>query len=258
MQPQAAASGQRPELLHGWDVTPTEAVAIQQRLRGTVSAANAVSLEALRTVAGVDASYKDESYAAVVVLSFPSLEVVDRAVARRRTTFPYVPGLLSFREVPVVLEALERLHTAPDLLLVDGQGVAHPRRFGLASHLGVYLDLPAIGCAKSRLTGTHEAPGPAQGDSTPLLDRGETIGAVLRSRAGTTPLYISIGHKIDLDTAVAVVVRCLRGYRLPEPTRLADRLAGQFQRGELAGDALSNPSQHHDAPPGQLSLFDPA
>ena len=238
-------------------MTPTEAVAIQERLRGTVSATNAISLEAMRTVAGVDASYKDDSYAAVVVLSFPELEVIDRAVARRRTTFPYVPGLLSFREVPVVLEALERLHAVLDLLIVDGQGIAHPRRFGLASHLGVYLDLPAIGCAKSRLTGTHAAPGPALGDYTPLLDRGETIGAVLRSRAGTNPLYISSGHKIDLDTALAVVVRCLRGYRLPEPTRLADRLAGQFQRGEVASDALSHPTQHHDAPSGQFSLFDP-
>lgn len=251
------STGQRSEPLHGWDVAPTEAVAIQQRLRGMVSATNAISLDTLRTIAGVDASYKDDSYAAVVMLSFPELEIIDRAVARRRTTFPYVPGLLSFREVPVVLDALDRLHTAPDLLVVDGQGIAHPRRFGLASHLGVYLDMPAIGCAKSRLTGIHEAPGPAVGDHTPLLDRGETIGAVLRSRAGTTPLYVSLGHKIDLDTALAVVIRCLRGYRMPEPTRLADRLAGQFQRGELDSATLSGHTPQQGAAPGQLSLFDP-
>jgi len=246
---------QRP--LHDWDVTPVEAVALQQRLRGMVSATNAISLEALRAVAGVDASYKDDSYAAVVVLTFPELEVIERAVARRRTSFPYVPGLLSFREVPVVIDALERLHTAPDLIMVDGQGIAHPRRFGLASHLGVYIGLPAIGCAKSRLTGTHEAPDPAIGDHTPLLDRGETIGAVLRSRAGTTPLYVSLGHKIDLDAALAVVIRCLRGYRMPEPTRLADRLAGQFRRGEVEGDALTSPVAQQDPSSGQLSPFDP-
>lgn len=211
--------------MHNWDVSPEEAVAIQQRLRPLVQHTNGFALESLRTVAGVDAAYREGGRAAVVVLSYPDMEVLEEVVASRETVFPYVPGLLTFREAPQVLDALAKLRTRPDLLIFDGQGYAHPRRLGLAAHLGVYLDMPSIGCAKSRLIGRYEEPGPNAGDRSPLMDRGERVGTVLRSKPRTNPLFISVGHKIDLDTAVAVVLRCLRGYRLPEPTRLADRLS---------------------------------
>jgi deoxyribonuclease V len=184
-------------------------------------------LDRVRIVAGVDASYKDVARAAVVALSFPALEVLETAVAVRAIPFPYVPGLLSFREAPAVLDALAKLRARPDVLIFDGQGLAHPRRLGLASHLGVYLDLPSVGCAKSRLVGRYEEPGPATGDRAPLVDRGEVVGVALRTKPRTKPLFVSVGHKIDLETAVALVLACLRGYRLPEPTRLADRLAGE-------------------------------
>jgi deoxyribonuclease V len=212
------------EHLHRWDVSPLEAVEIQQRLRSLVRQEPAIALDAIRTVAGVDVSYKDVSRAAVVVLAFPSLEVLEQAEAVRETTFPYVPGLLSFREIPVVLDALAMLSTQPDVLICDGQGIAHPRRLGLASHLGVYLDRPTVGCAKSRLTGRYIEPGENAGDFTPLTDRDELIGVVLRMKPQTKPLFVSVGHKMDLETAVALVLRCGRGYRLPEATRLADKL----------------------------------
>jgi deoxyribonuclease V len=210
---------------HGWDVSPEEAVAIQQRLRSRVQTTNGFALESVRTVAGVDASYREGGRAAVVVLSYPEMEPLEEVVASRETVFPYVPGLLSFREAPQVLDALAKLRTRPDLLIFDGQGIAHPRRLGLAAHLGVYLDMPSIGCAKSRLTGRYVEPGPNPGDRSPLLDHGEVIGTVLRTKPRTNPLFVSVGHKIDLETAVEVVLRSVRGYRLPEPTRLADRLS---------------------------------
>jgi deoxyribonuclease V len=161
----------------------------------------------------------------VAVLSFPDLQLCDRAIARCPTQFPYIPGFLSFREVPAVLEALEQLTILPDLLLCDGQGLAHPRRFGMACHLGVLTNLPAIGVAKSRFIGTHEALSPERGSWQPLLDKGETVGAVLRSRSHVNPLYISIGHRISLQTALDYVLRCTPQYRLPETTRMSDRLA---------------------------------
>jgi deoxyribonuclease V len=213
---------------HRWDVSTSEAIAIQRQLRDQVLTTNGITLTTLRTVAGVDASYQEktgEAKAAVVVLAFPGLEVIEQAIITRPITFPYVPGLLSFREVPAVLDALGSLRARPDLLMCDGQGYAHPRRLGLASHLGVYLDMPSVGCAKSRLIGSYDEPGPTQGSLSPLTDHGETIGMVLRSKTGTRPLFISIGHRIDLATSVELVLRCLRGYRLPEPTRLADKLS---------------------------------
>lgn len=179
-------------------------------------------------VAGIDVGFEDQgriTRAAVAVLDFPSLALVEQSVARLPTAFPYVPGLLSFREAPAVLAALGPLETAPDLLLYDGQGLAHPRRLGIASHLGLWLDLPSIGVAKSRLVGHHgEVPAP-RGAWTPLEDRGEVIGAVLRSRAGVAPLYVSSGHRVSLEGAVAWVMACLTRYRLPETTRWAHRLA---------------------------------
>jgi deoxyribonuclease V len=213
---------------HPWDVSVEEAIAIQQRLRPLIQESQSIALDQVRTVAGVDASYRDVGQAAIVVFSFPALEIVDQATAARESVFPYVPGLLSFREGPVVLDAMEKLRVQPDLLIFDGQGYAHPRRFGLACHLGLYLDRPSIGCAKTRLIGTYQAPGPNKGDCSPLLDEGETIGMVVRTRPHTNPLFVSVGYKIDLPTAVEAVLRCVRGYRLPETTRAADHLAGRI------------------------------
>lgn len=213
---------------HSWQVTPAEARTIQEQLRGQVICED--RLGPVNRVAGVDVGFEDGgkiTRAAVVVLEFPSLAFVEQTVSRLPTSFPYVPGLLSFREMPAVLAALERLEHLPDLLLCDGQGIAHPRRLGIASHLGVVTGLPAIGVAKKRLLGEH-APAPeAKGEWTPLNHAGECIGAVLRTRAGVKPVYVSIGHKLDLVTAVDYVMRCVTRYRLPETTRLADRLASR-------------------------------
>lgn len=212
--------------LHPWEVTPAEAVAIQQRLGGMVETAD--RLGPVARVAGVDVGFEDEGRimrAAVAVLSFPGLALVEQAVARRPTSFPYVPGLLSFREVPAVLDALGQLCAPPDLLLCDGQGTAHPRRFGIACHLGVLCDLPAIGVAKTRLIGRHGELPEEKGAWVPLKDKGEVIGAVVRSRKGIAPLYVSPGHRISLETAIRLVLACAPRYRLPETTRQAHRLA---------------------------------
>jgi deoxyribonuclease V len=213
-----------------WDVTPAEARALQRSLAGRVLARGDLDEGAVRFVAGVDVSAgprgSNDGRAAVVVLAYPGLEPVEQVVERARINFPYVPGLLSFRELPLVLPAFERLRTRPDLVVVDGQGIAHPRRFGIAAHLGVLLDLPAIGCAKSRLTGTPAGPLAAeQGARVPLRDRGETVGYELRTRTGVKPLYVSPGHRLGPEAAAGWVLRLTRGYRLPEPTRLADRAA---------------------------------
>jgi deoxyribonuclease V len=213
------------EGMHLWDVTEAEAVAIQQQIRTQVQRTGTIALVDIHTVAGIDASYKEVGRAAIVVYSFPELQIIESVTAIRESVFPYIPGLLTFREGPAVLDAWAKLQTQPDVLMFDGQGIAHPRRIGIAAHLGVVLDRPSIGCAKSRLTGTYVEPGPNQGDRSPLMYHGEQLGVVLRSKPRTNPLFISVGHKIDLDLAVEVVLRCLRGYRLPEPTRAADRLA---------------------------------
>ena len=188
---------------------------------------------AIRRVAGVDAAFADGGRvirAAAVMLDYPGLVLTDQVLVERPTTFPYVPGLLSFREVPALLEALGQLPAAPDLILCDGHGYAHPRRFGLACHLGLWLDTPTIGVAKSRLTGSHDEPGPAKGDVAWLLagkgDRPrERLGAVLRTRERVKPVYVSAGHRISLRTALALTLACATRYRLPEPTRLADKLS---------------------------------
>jgi deoxyribonuclease V len=211
---------------HSWDVTPAEAVAIQRRLSGEVVTVDA--LPPVARVAGVDVGFEDNgavTRAAVAVLRFPELTVEETSLARRPTAFPYIPGLLSFREIPAVLDALGQLRRLPDLLLCDGQGQAHPRRFGIACHLGVLTDLPSIGVAKSRLTGTHGPLAEEKGAWQPLMDKGELIGTVLRTRRGVQPLYISVGHRISLQTAVDYVLRCTTRYRLPETTRAAHHLA---------------------------------
>jgi deoxyribonuclease V len=211
---------------HSWKVTPAQARRIQAEGREHVVAAD--WLGEVRRVAGIDVGFEEAgavTRAAVAVLEFPTLRLLESALACLPTTFPYVPGLLSFREIPAVLEALHQLSAPPDLLLCDGQGYAHPRRFGLACHLGVLTGLPSIGVAKSRLLGTH-GPLPAhKGAWVPLLDGDDTIGAVLRTRTGVAPLYVSIGHRVTLPTAIHWVLACTTRYRLPETTRQAHRLA---------------------------------
>ena len=212
--------------LHGWDLTPKEAIALQTALRGRVVRKDRIG--AVRRVAGVDVGFEQDgrvTRAAVAVLEYPGLALVEQVVVRVATTFPYVPGLLSFREAPAVLAAFEEIRVAPDLILYDGQGIAHPRRFGIASHVGLLLDCPSIGVAKSRLVGEHRMPATRRGAWTPLRDAGEVIGAVLRTRAGVKPLYVSIGHRVSLETAVRWTLACVTRYRLPETTRWAHRLA---------------------------------
>jgi len=211
---------------HSWNLEPAAAVALQRDWSARLILVD--RLGPVQRVAGVDVGFEDGgavTRAAVAVLGYPGLELLETALARRPTTFPYVPGLLSFRELPAVLDALERLREPPDLLLCDGQGIAHPRRFGLASHLGLLVDLPSIGVAKSRLYGRHGAAPEARGAWTPLRVEDEVIGAVLRTRTGVKPLYVSPGHRVSLETAVDYVLGCCTRYRLPETTRHAHRLA---------------------------------
>ncbi len=212
---------------HPWNVTPGEAIAIQQRLRSFVLLEDRLP-EKVGTLAGIDVGFKQKgevTRAAVAVLDYPSLQLMTRAMAEVETGFPYVPGLLSFREIPAILEALKKLPQLPDLLLCDGQGIAHPRRLGIASHLGVLLDHPTIGVAKSRLIGSHPPVPDEKGSWVPLWDRDEVIGAVLRTRKGVKPLYVSPGHLVCLETAVSWVMACVTRYKLPETTRWAHRLA---------------------------------
>jgi deoxyribonuclease V len=212
---------------HDWRVSTSEARGIQMDLAGEVTRTGGITKP--RLIAGVDISvnrWAKTGTAAVVVLSYPGLEPVEVKVVTDSLNFPYVPGLLSFREAPLILAACEELTVTPDLLMVDGQGIAHPRRMGLASHLGLCLDIPTIGCAKSRLCGSHDEPGNERSSYAELLGNGEVIGAVVRTRTGVKPVYVSIGHKIDLPTAIHFVLECCRGYRLPEPTRLAHQAAG--------------------------------
>jgi deoxyribonuclease V len=187
------------------------------------------TLPDVRYIAGVDMSTRRTSKtatASVVLLNYPELEIIDIQTASGQLEFPYIPGLLSFRELPLTLAACEKLPITPDIIIVDGQGIAHPRRFGLASHLGVVMNIPTIGCAKSRLCGSYAEPENEPGNYSHLVDKNEIIGAVLRTRHGVKPVYVSIGHKISLDTAIHWVTNCCRGYRLPQPTRLAHLAAG--------------------------------
>ncbi|MER3434952.1 MAG: deoxyribonuclease V [Leptolyngbya sp. ERB_1_1] len=214
------------EQRHEWALTAEAAIKIQQELRQEVVTQD--QFGAVQYVAGIDVGFEQDgtiTRAAVAVLTYPELKFCDQSIARRPTTFLYIPGFLSFREVPAVLDALEQVKTIPDLLLCDGQGLAHPRRFGIACHLGVLTNLPAIGVAKSRLIGTHAEVPNDRGAWVPLLHKRETIGAVLRTRIGTNPLYISSGHRVSLETAIAYVMGCTTKYRLPETTRHAHKLA---------------------------------
>ena len=215
------------------NLTPEQAIALQKELRARVRAVDdpGFDLAHVRVVAGVDVSLKDAGQAAIALLSYPDLEPIGGVTASAPLTFPYVPGLLSFRETPLVMQAwdalLERADLPrPDLLLVDGQGIAHPRRFGIACHVGLLTDTPAVGVAKSLLTGKHEIGGDEPGSRAFLVHKNETIGVALRAKVRTNPLIISVGHRIALETAVRVVQTCLKGYRLPEPTRRAHLLSG--------------------------------
>jgi deoxyribonuclease V len=220
--------------LHRWDMRPAEAVEIQRELRGRLRMYDGVELSAIRTVAGADNGYlRRESstiaFAAVVVFSYPDLELLETQTASCPVEFPYVPGLLSFREGPALLSAFRKVEHEPDVILFDAQGYAHPRRFGAASHFGLILDRPSIGCAKSRLTGRYEEPGPEVGARSPLVDRGEVIGTVLRTRPSRSPLFVSVGHRISLPSAVELALACSRGKSImPEPTRLADKLVREL------------------------------
>jgi deoxyribonuclease V len=215
--------------LHSWDITPQQAIALQKELQGAVVADRPIDLSAVRLVGGVDVSVKENrSNAAVVVASFPDFRVIETVLAERPTPFPYVPGLLSFREGPVLEDAFARLETVPDVFLFDGMGIAHPRRIGIASHLGLWLGKPTVGCGKTLLCGRYQDLGEEKGSAAPLVDRSETIGVALRTRTGRNPMFISPGHLADLETATALVLQCSPKYRLPEPIRLAHHAAGQF------------------------------
>ncbi len=214
-----------------WPRTEAEAVAMQERLRGLVDRVSP-GPRSPRLVAGLDVAYSSSEgsglvAAGIVVLDAHTLEVVEEATAVADAVFPYIPGLFAFRELPVLVAALNRLHAIPELLLCDGQGLAHPRRFGLACHLGVLTGIPAAGIAKTPFVGSHDpaALGPRRGASTPLVDAGETVGRVLRTQDGVKPVYVSTGHAVDLDTACRHVLALAPRYRLPETTRLADRLS---------------------------------
>jgi deoxyribonuclease V len=225
--------------LHPWSVSITEAQRIQQRLRRHIEVGTAV--RNIRYIAGADIAVARATptvYAGVVVLDYPTLAIVERKSLVSTTTFPYIPGLLSFREAPALLQVFAQLETTPDVVVFDGQGIAHPRGLGIASHMGLLLDIPAIGCAKSRLTGRYEDPLPRRGAHTPLYGgHGQVLGAVLRTKDRTKPVFVSVGHKIALSQALDILLHCHRGYRIPEPTRLADQYVGSLRQahGEQAG-----------------------
>jgi deoxyribonuclease V len=227
------------EELHGFDLSPREARRLQEELASRVVAGPALDLSGVRHVAGADVSTQgDRAYATVVVLEFPRLSLLEVRGFETQLRFPYVPGLLSFREVPPLVGALEKVETEVDALILDAQGLAHPRRMGLASHLGIFLDVPTVGCAKSRLVGSYEEPGVEKGSASDLVHRGEVVGKVLRTREGVSPVYVSVGSGIDLRSSVELVLACCTKYRLPESTRQAHNAANRLRRGEEPGGSM--------------------
>lgn len=222
--------------LHPWNVTYEEAIKIQEDLRARVVLD--LSFRVPKYVAGVDVSASKGSaigWAAAVVLSFPDLEIVEERWAEGTINFSYIPGLLSFREIPLLIKAIELLSIEPDVLLCDGQGIAHPRRMGIATHLGILLDKPTIGCAKSRLTGIHDEVGPKKGEYVPLVEGDEIIGVVLRTRDGTKPVFVSQGYGISLEDATKLVLACVTKYRIPQPIRAAHNLVSRLRNSREAG-----------------------
>jgi deoxyribonuclease V len=219
--------------LHDWTLAPREAVELQKQLRADVRVAPLA--RPIKTIAGADISFNKFSktvYAGLVVLALPSLEVIEEVCVVSEISFPYVPGLLSFREAPSVLEAWAKLKTEPDAVMFDGHGLAHPRRIGLASHVGLILERPTLGCAKSVLVGKYEEPEKERGAWTEMIDKGETIGAALRTKTNVQPIFVSVGHLIDLAGAIDLTLECDGGYRQPEPTRRAHHLVNALRRGE--------------------------
>lgn len=217
---------------HSWDVTPKEAIQIQEQIRGRVLREGKVP--SVQLVAGADVAYDKKtntSYAAVVILRMPKLEIIEAHSLSTPTTFPYIPGLLSFREAPVLLKAFEKVQADPDVFFVDGHGLSHPRLAGIASHIGVLIDRPVIGCAKSLLTGSYRVPGLVRGSKSYLYSKTkQVIGAVVRTRDHTKPVFVSIGHRLELDEAIRLTMACGKGYRIPEPTRQADLLVEKAKR----------------------------
>jgi deoxyribonuclease V len=207
---------------HPWNVSYREALRIQERLRANISLTNVT--RKVSSVAGADVSYSKrggKAAAAIVVFSYPDLDLRDEAFVNGKISYPYIPGLLSFREAPLLLEAFQRLRRLPDVVLYDGQGIAHPRGFGLACHMGVLLDIPSIGCAKKKLVGDFGEVGLQAGSTTPLTIEGKIVGAVIRTRKGVKPVFVSPGHRVDLESSIQLVLRTCRGFRLPEPIRRA-------------------------------------
>jgi deoxyribonuclease V len=214
---------------HPWNLAPRDAIRLQKNLAAQVDIRTPIDVDAVRLVGGVDVSVKRGiSRAAIVVMTFPDLELVESATARMPTPFPYISGLLSFREGEVILAAHAQIDRKPDAYIFDGQGIAHPRRIGIASHIGLWWDAPTVGCAKSRLTGAYVEPGAEKGSFAPLMDRGEQVGIMLRTRTNVKPVFVSPGHRATFDTARELVLRCATRYRLPEPIRAAHNLAGAF------------------------------
>lgn len=217
--------------LHDWHLTAQEAITLQKRLAAQIIHDRRLDLNAVRLVAGVDVSVKDNtSQAAVIVLTYPDMVVIETVWEKQPTSFPYIPGLLSFREGPALVEAFKKLQHEPDVLIFDGMGRIHPRRIGIASHMGLWLEKPTIGCGKTHFIGEYAEPGIEPGSSSPLTDHGEQLGVVLRTRRGVKPVYISPGHLIDIPSAAKVVLACTTKYRLPEPIRRAHHAAGQFDQ----------------------------
>jgi deoxyribonuclease V len=218
--------------LHSLDLSPAEARRLQGELASRVVEGPPLDLSRVRYVAGADVSTQgDLGYATVVVLSFPDLSVVEVRGYESRLTFPYVPGLLAFREIPSVVGALREVESEVDAVIFDAHGLAHPRGMGLASHLGIFVDVPSVGCAKSRLVGEHEEPGPEKGDTADLVYRKKVVGKVVRTRPRVSPVYVSVGNRIDLVSSVDLVLQCCTRYRLPETTRQAHNAANRLRRG---------------------------
>jgi deoxyribonuclease V len=221
--------------LHDWNISPGEAIALQKQLVSQIDYQRPIDLNAVKLVAGVDVSVKTDpitgaatSQAAVVVLRYPDMQVIETSLSQMPTPFPYIPGLLSFREGPVLETAFAKLQAVPDVLIFDGMGRAHPRRIGIASHMGLWLQKPTIGCGKTLLTGHFKEPPNERGAYSDLIDRNEVIGAVLRTRANVKPVFISVGHLADLDTSVKLIMACTSKYRLPDPIRAAHNAAGKM------------------------------
>src|SRR5919107_5081875 len=227
------------EELHGFDLSPARARRLQGELARRVVAGPALDLGGVRYVAGADVSTEgDRAYATVAVLDFPGLSVVEVQGFEAALEFPYVPGLLAFREIPSVVGALRKVETAVDAVILDAQGLAHPRRMGLASHIGLFLDVPTVGCAKSLLVGNYEEPDVEKGSTSDLVHRGEVVGRVVRTRDGVSPVYVSVGNGLDLKSSVDLVLACCTKYRLPESTRQAHNAANRLRRGEEPGGSM--------------------